>query len=74
MSMKLYIDLTRNAELVLPSGMRYKALVLPEKQTTTLAILTKIASLVKKGAIRGPKPVKSPSLMDIPETTRQLPN
>ena len=56
-----------NGELVLPSGMRYKVLVLPEKQTMTLAILTKIASLVKKGAIViGPKPVKSPSLMGYP--------
>jgi hypothetical protein len=56
-----------NGELVLPSGMRYKVLVLPEKQTMSLAILTKIASLVKKGAtIVGPKPVKSPSLMGYP--------
>ena len=47
--------------------MRYKVLVLPEKQTMTLAILTKIASLVKKGAtVIGPKPVKSPSLMGYP--------
>ena len=56
-----------NGDLVLPSGMRYKVLVLPEKQVMTLAILTKIASLVKQGAmVVGPKPVKSPSLMGYP--------
>ncbi|MHA8087260.1 glycosyl hydrolase [Aquirufa sp. Wall-65K1] len=58
-----------NGELVLPSGVKYKVLVLPEKQTMTLPILTKIVSLVKKGAIIvGPKPEKSPSLMDYPGT------
>ena len=56
-----------NGDLVLPSGMRYKVLVLPEKLTMTLPILNKITSLVKKGAkIVGPKPEKSPSLMGYP--------
>lgn len=56
-----------NGELVLPSGMRYKVLVLPEKKTMTLPILNKIASLVRQGAnIVGPKPDKSPSLVGYP--------
>lgn len=56
-----------NGELLLPSGMRYKLLVLPEKTTMTPAILAKIKALVKAGAnIIGQKPEKSPSLMGFP--------
>ncbi|RYU94439.1 glycosyl hydrolase [Emticicia agri] len=56
-----------NGDLVLPSGMRYKVLVLPEKMTMTLPVLEKIEALVKEGAtIVGPKPEKSPGLVGYP--------
>ena len=56
-----------NGELVLPSGMRYKLLVLPERTTMTPHVLAKIEELLKKGAIIvGPKPEKSPSLVGYP--------
>lgn len=63
----------QNGELVLPSGMRYKVLVLPEKTTMTLAVLNKIAELVKNGAvIVGPKPEKSPSLVGYPNVDNEV--
>lgn len=63
----------QNGELVLPSGMRYKILVLPEKTTMTLAVLNKIAELVKSGAtIVGPKPEKSPSLVGYPNVDNEV--
>ncbi|MEO8254331.1 MAG: glycosyl hydrolase, partial [Flavobacterium sp.] len=62
-----------NGELVLPSGMRYKVLVLPEKSTMTLNVLAKIKELVKNGAtIIGPKPVKSPSLSGYPNVDNEV--
>ncbi len=52
-----------NGLLVLKSGMRYRALVLPDTDRMTLATLEKIDSLVKEGAVvYGPRPVSSPSL------------
>lgn len=63
----------QNGDLVLPSGMRYKVLVLPEKTSMTLHVLTKIADLVQKGAtIVGPKPDKSPSLMGYPNEDKAV--
>lgn len=62
-----------NGELVLPSGMRYKVLVLPEKTTMTPKILDKIKKLVIAGAyIVGPKPVKSPSLAGFPSVDNDV--
>ncbi len=52
-------------EIVLPSGMRYRVLMLPQSQWMTPHIANKIADLVRAGAIvLGPQPVKSPSLGD----------
>ena len=54
--------------LVLPDGMSYRALVLPEAESMTPALLTKIQQLADGGAmIVGPAtpPVKSPSLADL---------
>ena len=60
---RLSVDENRN--LILPDGMKYRILVLPEIQKMTLSLIEKIESLVKKGAtIIGPKPIKSPSLSE----------
>lgn len=62
-----------NGELVLPSGMRYKLLVLPERTTMTPSVLAKIEELLKKGAtIVGPKPEKSPSLVGFPAVDKEV--
>ncbi len=56
----------QNGRLVLPSGMSYRALVLPDYvDEVTLAVLVKIRDLVREGAIViAPRPSGSPSLAD----------
>jgi hypothetical protein len=50
--------------LVLPDGMSYRILVLPQTDRLRPEILRKLRDLVAGGAILvGPKPIKSPSLM-----------
>ncbi|HLK15022.1 MAG TPA: glycosyl hydrolase, partial [Fimbriimonadaceae bacterium] len=57
----------KNGWIVLPSGMRYHVLVLPETDKMSPRILRKVAALVKAGAtVIGRKPVASPSLEDFP--------
>ncbi|MGD0901154.1 MAG: glycosyl hydrolase, partial [Thermoguttaceae bacterium] len=56
-----------NGRLVLPDGMSYRVLVLPETPTMTPALLRKVKELVKAGAtVVGPPPLKSPSLSGFP--------
>ncbi|HSU53424.1 MAG TPA: glycosyl hydrolase, partial [Candidatus Dormibacteraeota bacterium] len=57
----------KDGKLVLPDGMTYRMLVLPEVETMTPKLLERIGDLVKAGAtIIGPPPTKSPSLADYP--------
>jgi len=57
----------QGGRLVLPDGMSYQALVLPERQTMTPALLRKVKDLVAAGAtVVGPRPRKSPSLVGYP--------
>lgn len=57
----------RNGRIVLPDGMSYRILILPESQFMTPKMLAKISQLVKAGAtVVGPKPTKSPGLADYP--------
>ena len=57
----------RNGRIVLPDGMSYRVLVLPESRFMTPAMLQKIAELVRAGAVvAGPKPAHSPSLSGYP--------
>jgi hypothetical protein len=66
----------RDGALVLPSGMSYKLLVLPETPTMTPQLLRKLKELVNAGGIiLGPKPTASPSLENYPacdEEVKQL--
>lgn len=60
--MKMRVE---NGQLVLPSGMRYRVLLLPESRWMSSRVARKIGDLVRAGAIVvGPKPLKSPSLSD----------
>ncbi len=65
-----------HGDLILPSGMHYKLLVLPNSARMTLPTLQKIDALVAAGAtIFGPRPTASPSLANFPhddETIQQL--
>ncbi len=56
-----------DGEVVLPSGMRYAYLVLPESARYTPAALEKVAELVVAGAtVIGPRPSRCPSLTGYP--------
>ncbi len=58
----------KKGRLVLPDGMNYRVLVVPDTETMTLGLLRKIKELSDAGAtiIAGEKPpVKSPSLSDM---------
>jgi len=57
----------KNGRFVLPDGVSYRLLVLPESTTMRPALLKKIQQLVTAGgAVLGPKPDHSPSLQDFP--------
>ncbi|MEJ2108556.1 MAG: glycosyl hydrolase [Acidobacteriota bacterium] len=57
------MTVTEDGRLVLPDGMSYRVLVLPQMDRIRPALLRKIRDLVSDGAIlAGPKPVMSPSL------------
>ncbi len=60
-------------QLVLPSGMSYRVLVLPLMETMTPALLRKIRDLVEAGAtVIGSRPRKSPSLSDYPRCDEEV--
>ena len=59
--------------LILPDGMTYRVLVLPQTDRMTLPVLRKLRELVAGGAtVCGPRPVKSPSLAGYPEADAEV--
>ncbi|MBU0638975.1 MAG: hypothetical protein KKB50_08935 [Planctomycetes bacterium] len=57
-----------DGKLVLPDGMSYRVLVLPDFDTMTPGLLRKVSQLVNTGAtVIGTPPRKSPSLSDYPQ-------
>lgn len=57
----------KNGKLVLPSGMTYRVMLLPEREDINLDVLRKIEKLVYNGAvIIGPKPKRTTSLEGYP--------
>lgn len=65
----------QDGRIVLPDGMSYALLVVPESPMTP-ALVRKIGELIEQGAtVYGPRPTKSPSLTDYPacdETVDEL--
>lgn len=62
-----------DGRLVLPGGMSYRVLVLPEVNTMTPALLRKLKQLVEAGAtVFGPPPKKSPSLSNYPKCDEEV--
>ena len=58
----------RAGRIVLPDGMSYGVLVLPERTNISLPVLRKLKELVKAGAtVIGPKPSETHSLTDYPK-------
>lgn len=63
----------RDGRIVLPSGMSYRVLVLPDSRFMTPRVLRQVAELVRAGAVVvGPKPEKSPSLQGYPGCDEQV--
>ncbi|MCK7555372.1 glycoside hydrolase family 2 [Chitinophaga sedimenti] len=63
----------KNGRLVLPEGVSYRMLVLPELTTMRPELLQKIAKLVEQGAVvYGPAPKSSPSLQHYPQADQQI--
>jgi hypothetical protein len=59
--------------IVLPSGMRYRVLVLPQTPHMTPRLLAKIRDLVKEGAtILGEPPKRAPGLGGYPQTDAEV--
>lgn len=63
----------RNGRIVLPDGMSYRLLVLPNSRFMTPQMARKIRDLVRAGAVVvGPKPLKSPSLTGYPRCDEEV--
>jgi hypothetical protein len=63
----------KHGRMVLPDGMSYGLLVLPERTDMDLAVLRKLASLIEAGAsVAGPKPTRTGTLVDFPHRDRQV--
>jgi hypothetical protein len=63
------LQVAKNGDLVLPHGMKYKVLLLPDRDHATLASIKEIERLVKAGATAiGRKPVRVSSLVGYPDS------
>ena len=63
----------KDGRIVLPDGMNYRVLALPDSKTMTPQLLRKIKDLVRDGAtVVGPRPVKSPSLANYPKCDEEI--
>lgn len=62
-----------NGSFILPDGMSYNLLVLPDRETMRPHVLAQIEEFVKKGGtVLGPRPVRSPSLENYPHSDEEL--
>ena len=63
----------KDGRIVLPDGMSYRLLVLPNSKTMTPVVVRQINRLVRSGAtVIGSKPLVSPSLQDYPQCDAQV--
>ncbi len=63
----------QDGRIVLPGGMRYRVLALPDSPVMTPALLAKVVSLVKDGAtVIGQRPERSPSLAGYPDCDAEI--
>ncbi|RZK45182.1 MAG: glycoside hydrolase family 2 [Hymenobacter sp.] len=63
----------KDGKMVLPDGMSYSILVLPQLTTIRPELLLKIKELVQQGmVVLGPKPLTSPSLQNYPKADAQV--
>ena len=63
----------RDGRIVLPDGMTYRLMVLPNRKTMPLEVVRKLKELVAGGmTLIGPKPEQTPGLGDYPECDQHL--
>ncbi|NCU21913.1 glycosyl hydrolase, partial [Candidatus Falkowbacteria bacterium] len=63
----------RDGRLVLPDGVSYRVLALPDVDTMTPALLRKITELVNSGAtVIGRRPTRAPGLTDYPQCDAEV--
>ena len=63
----------RDGRIVLPDGMSYRVLVLPDRPRISLPVLRKVKRLVSDGAtVLGPKPVEATSLSGYPGCDQEV--
>ena len=63
----------KNGMIVLPDGMSYRVLVLPDRAVLPLSVLQKIDKLVNSGAtVLGPKSLRTNSLTGFPQSEQEL--
>jgi hypothetical protein len=63
----------RDGHLVLNSGMSYRMMVLPDRDTISPEALRRIAGFIEAGAtVVGPKPARSNSLRNYPDCDREV--
>ncbi len=63
----------KDGRIVLPDGMSYRLLVLPERSDMPLEVLAKLKELVAAGlTLVGPKPAQDPGLQDYPKRDQQV--
>ncbi len=63
----------RDGRIVLPDGMTYRLMVLPDRKSMPLEVVRKLKELVAAGMILiGPKPEQTPGLADYPTCDQQL--
>ena len=63
----------RDGRIVLPDGMSYRVLVLPDRPVMPLGVASKLAELIADGAtVIGPKPQRTPGLTGYPESETAL--
>jgi len=63
----------REGRIVLPDGMTYRLMVLPDRTAMPLEVVRKLKELVAAGmTLIGPKPQQTPGLADYPDCDRQL--
>jgi len=63
----------KDKRIVLPDGMSYRVLVLPERPVLPLSVAKKIQELVDAGAtVIGPKPLRTPGLTGYPQSEKDL--
>lgn len=67
------LTVAENGDVVLPSGARYRVLLLPDRKQMTLPAIQAVERLVEAGATAiGPKPIRTPGLKDWQEQDAEL--